>query len=322
MSTILLGRAMSEIAARAQLLRRFNRFYTRTIGALAEDHLESPFSLAEARVLYEMAQLDSTTALFLKEATGLDQGYLSRILARFEKQGLVAKRKAPHDGRARLLQLTAKGRTQFARLNSRAQAQMTGLLESHGEEEQQEIAHHVEALLQLLAPRPGTQPGTEPAANPAFLLRALRPGDLGWVIRAQAILYAREYGWDSSYEILVADILGKYRGGEGESGWIAEVGGRPAGAVFVMRENEEVARLRLLHVEPFARGQGLGRMLVDRAISFARDHGYKTLSLWTNDVLVSARRIYQAAGFRKVREEKHHSFGKDLVGQTWELNLL
>ena len=304
---------MSEANFRAREIRRFSRFYTRQIGVLAEDLLDTPFSLAEARLLYELAQTEPATAATLREATGLDQGYLSRILASFERQDLIAKRVAAGDGRVRLLYLTTKGRTAFARLDARAQAATLAMLDAHGETEQQEIVHHMQALLRLLSPQTRTAP--------AILLRPQRPGDLGWVVHRQAILYAREYGWDASYETLIADIVGKFRNGVGEQCWIAELEGAPAGAVFVMRESDAVARLRLLHVESFARGNGLGRLLVDSCVGFARGAGYKTLRLWTNDVLVSARRIYQAAGFTLTKEEKHHSFGKDLVGQTWELKL-
>ena len=304
---------MSEADLRAREIRRFNRFYTRKIGVLAADLLDTPFSLAEARLLYELAQSEPVTAAALREVTGLDQGYLSRILASFERQGLVSRRVAPDDGRVRLLQLTAKGRTAFARLDSRAQDATLKMLDAHGEQAQQDIVHHMQALLRLLSP--------DPKAAPAILLRPPKPGDLGWVVHRQAILYAQEYGWDSSYETLIADIVGKFKSGPGEQCWIAELDGAPAGAVFIVRENDAVARLRLLHVEPFARGNGLGRMLVDACIGFARGAGYKTLKLWTNDVLVSARRIYQAAGFKLVKEDKHHSFGKDLIGQTWELAL-
>lgn len=304
---------MSEIGRRAREIRAFNRFYTKKIGVLAEDLLDSPFSLAEARVLYELAQREQATALALREETDLDQGYISRILARFARGGLVVKRKIAGDGRARSLHLTAKGKTAFARLDQRAQKAVIALLDALSEKDQQDIVDHMQALAHLLGPRQPTQPAT--------ILRPPRAGDLGWVIQRQAILYAQEYGWDSSYETLIADILGKFRPGGGEAGWIAELDGAPAGAVFVMRENEKIARLRLLHVEPFARGRGLGRTLVDTVIAFARDQGYEALRLWTNDVLVSARRIYQAAGFKLVQEEKHHSFGKDLTGQTWEIAL-
>ena len=304
---------MSDQDHRAREIRRFNRFYTRQIGVLAEGLLDTSFSLAEARLLYEIAQNQPVTAAALKSVTGLDQGYLSRLLARLERQRLIAKRAHSEDGRVRLLSLTAKGRTAFSRLDGRAQAATQALLEPHGEDEQQEIVRHMQALMRLLS--------TEAQSVPATVLRPLKPGDLGWVISRQAILYAREYGWDGSYETLIAGILGKFENGTGEQGWIAERDGAPAGAVFVMRESPDVARLRLLHVEPFARGQGLGRLLVDTCILFARNAGYKVLRLWTNDVLVSARRIYQAAGFKLVQEDRHHSFGKDLVGQTWELTL-
>jgi DNA-binding MarR family transcriptional regulator/GNAT superfamily N-acetyltransferase len=304
---------MSEADLRAREIRRFSRFYTRKIGVLAADLLDTPFSLAEARLLYELAQSEPATAAALREATGLDQGYLSRILASFERQDLIAKRVAPGDGRVRLLYLTAKGRTAFGRLDARAQTATLTLLDAYGETVQQEIVHHMQALQRLLSPEPGTAP--------AILLRPQRPGDLGWVIHRQAILYAQEYGWDASYETLVSEIVGKFKSCPGEQCWIAELNGALAGAVFIVRENDEMARLRMLHVESFARGHGLGRLLVDTAVTFARGAGYHVLQLWTNDVLVSARRIYQAAGFTLTREEKHHSFGKDLVGQTWELKL-
>ncbi|HEX4104599.1 MAG TPA: helix-turn-helix domain-containing GNAT family N-acetyltransferase [Rhizomicrobium sp.] len=304
---------MSETGRRAHEIRAFNRFYTRKIGVLTEDLLDSPFSLAEARVLYELAQREQATALVLRDVTGLDQGYLSRILARFEREGLLVKKKVAGDGRARSLHLTGKGRTIFARLDQRAQNAVIALLDVLSEKDQRDIVDHMQALSCLLEPCPQTQPVT--------LLRPPRAGDLGWVIQRQAILYAQEYGWDASYETLIADIVGKFRAGPGEACWIAELDGAPAGAILVVREDDKVARLRLLHVEPFARGRGLGRLLVDTVIAFARDQGYDLLKLWTNDVLVSARRIYQAAGFALTREEKHHSFGKDLVGQTWELKL-
>jgi GNAT superfamily N-acetyltransferase len=230
-----------------------------------------------------------------------------------EKQGLVARRAAPEDGRVRLLHLTAKGRTAFSRLDGRAQAATLTMLDAHGEKEQQDIVHHMQALQRLMAP--------EKKTVPAALLRPPKPGDLGWVIHRQAILYAEEYGWDASYETLVSEIVGKFKNGPGEQCWIAELDGAPAGAVFVVRESDALARLRLLHVESFARGQGLGRLLVDTCINLSRGAGYKVLQLWTNDVLVSARRIYQATNFQLVKEEKHRSFGKNLVGQTWELRL-
>lgn len=304
---------MVEADTRAREIRRFSRFYTSQIGVLAEDLLDTPFSLAQGRVLYEIAQSAPVTAAALRTVTGLDQGYLSRILAGLARQGLVSKHAAPGDGRARLLHLTEKGRTAFAALDSRAQAATLSLLDAHGEDAQAEIVRHMQALQRLLAPAP--------RPKPVILLRPPRAGDLGWVIQRQAILYAREYGWDGSYETLIAGILSHFQPGPGEQGWIAEMDGEPAGAVFVVRDSADVARLRLLHVEPFARGQGLGRTLVDTCIAFARGAGYRRLRLWTNDVLVSARRIYQAAGFTLTEEEKKPNFGKDLVSQTWELTL-
>ena len=256
---------MSEADLRAREIRRFSRFYTRQIGVLAEDLLDTPFSLAQARVIYEIAQGEPVTAAALRSVTGLDQGYLSRMLAGFERQGLVGRRAAPDDGRIRLLHLTAKGRTAFSRLDARAQAATLTMLDAHGERAQQDIVHHMQALQRLLSP--------EAKAKPAILLRPPRPGDLGWIIHRQTILYSQEYGWDASYETLVSEIVGKFKNGPGEQCWIAELDGALAGAVFVVRENEDVARLRMLHVEPFARGQGLGRTLVDTCIEFARGAG-------------------------------------------------
>lgn len=246
---------MSDADLRAREIRRFSRFYTRQIGVLAEDLLDTPFSLAEARVIYEIAHAEPVTAAALRGMTGLDQGYLSRMLAGFERQGLVGKRAAPDDGRVRLLHLTAKGRISFTALDSRAQTATLAMLDAHGEEAQQQIVHHMQALQRLLSPAAETKP--------VILLRPVRPGDLGWVIQRQAVLYAREYGWDGSYETLIAGILSHFKPGPGEQGWIVEMDGEPAGAVFVVRDDAEVARLRLLHVEPFARGHGLGRTLVD-----------------------------------------------------------
>lgn len=306
----------SEIDRRVETVRRFNRLYTRKIGVLPDEHLDSPYSLSEARILYELAQGPARPAREVREALALDQGYMSRLLARLEKDGLLTRRALDGDARAQSLSLTAKGKRLFAELDRRARESIAHLLENFSEREQQDISAALETLTRLL--------GETRGEKPAVVLRPPRAGDLGWVIHRQAMLYAEEYGFDSSYETLAAEIVAKFAktfDPACEQCWIAEIDGAPAGTVFLVKEDARVARLRLLHVEPFARGLGIGRMLVEACIATARACGYRTLRLWTNDVLVSARRIYEAAGFRLVVSENHHSFGKDLVGQTWELAL-
>lgn len=302
----------AEIAA----VRRFNRFYTRRIDALARRHLKTPFSLAESRVLYELAQGDAA-ARDLVAALGLDQGYLSRILSRFEERGLIHRLRAPQDGRLSHIALTAAGRATFAELDAaamKAVAAMLGGLVPSDRARVVEAMGRIEALLAEPAERRETR----------FLLRPHRPGDIGHIVSRQAALYAEEYGWDGSYEALAAEIGADFlrRFDPARDGsWIAERDGAVVGSVFLVQAGEGVGKLRLLYVEPSARGLGVGRWLVDACIEHARRLGYAHLTLWTNDVLVAARRIYEAAGFRLVAEEPHHSFGKDLIGQTWDLDL-
>jgi len=297
-------------------LRRFNRFYTRQIGVLRQKLLDTRYSLAEARVLYELAHREQPTATELGQALQLDAGYLSRMLRGFEQAGLLRRRAAPEDARRSLLSLSAAGRKAVTELEARSDAVAAALLGSLDPAQRPRLLRAMATIEQLL----------EPAAAPPrpWLLRSHRPGDMGWIVHRHGVLYAREYGWDESFEALVAEIAAgfvrRYDPAR-EHCWLAEREGEILGSVFLVKESGTVARLRLLLVEPAARGLGIGRRLVEECIRFARQAGYRKLTLWTNDVLVSARRIYEAAGFRLVKEEPHHSFGKDLVGQTWELKL-
>lgn len=304
--------ASDEIAS----IRAFNRFYTRHIGLLGEGLLASAYSLTESRVLYELAQRDGLTASDLTRDLGLDPGYLSRILARFAEKGLLTKTPSPTDGRHALLTLTDTGRAAFAPLDAASRAQLTEMLSGLTSSERKTLVAAMRNIQTLLGPR------RQPAVP--FIVRPPQVGDIGWIIRRQGMLYAEEYGWDETYEALVAEILASFVRNfdpNVERGWIAERNGEIAGSVFLVRKSEEVAKLRLLYVEPSARGLGIGRRLVEECIAFARLKGYSTMTLWTNDILVAARRIYEEAGFRLVDQEPHHSFGKDLVGQTWELDL-
>lgn len=296
-------------------IRAFNRFYTRQIGLLDQGFLGSPFTLTEGRVLYELAHRENPTATEIARELSLDAGYLSRLLKKLERQGHLARGRDAQDGRQRPLRLTRSGRRIFAGLDRASGEQIAAMIAALTPGQIRELVGSMQTVRRLL--KSGT-------AEAAFSLRPLRIGDVGWIIHRQGILYAEEYGWDVTYEGLVAEILGsfvKQFDPAAENAWVAERDGTVVGSVFLVRESAAVARLRLLYVEPGARGLGIGRGLVDTCIAFAREKGYRTLRLWTNDVLASARRIYQAAGFRLMKEERHHSFGKDLVGQTWELAL-
>jgi DNA-binding MarR family transcriptional regulator/GNAT superfamily N-acetyltransferase len=297
-------------------VRHFNRFWTRQIGVLREGYLESPFSLTEVRVLYELAHREETTASELGEELGLDAGYLSRILRGFEKHGLIHKRPSEADGRRRLLRLTERGREAFAPLDARSRSEIGAMLGGMSIAGQERLVKAMRAIERLLS-------GRHDLVVP-YLLRPHRPGDMGWVVHRHGVLYAREYGWDETFEALVAEIVAKFiqqYDPRLERCWIAERDDEIVGCVFLVRESEEIAKLRLLLVEPEARGLGIGSRLVEECIRFAQQAGYLKIRLWTNDVLNSARRIYEAMGFRLVHEKPHHSFGHDLVGQTWELML-
>jgi len=301
---------------RVGYVRHFNRFWTRRIGVLREGYLESPFSLTEVRVLYELAHREETTASELGEELGLDAGYLSRILRGFERQSLIQKRPSEADGRRRLLRLTGRGWEAFAPLDARSRSEIGAMLGGMSIAEQERLLKAMRAVEGLLS-------GRSERVVP-YLLRPHQPGDMGWVVHRHGVIYAREYGWDEQFEALVAEIVAKFiqqHDPRLERCWIAERDGEIVGCVFLVRESEEIAKLRLLLVEPEARGLGIGSRLVVECIHFARQAGYRKITLWTNDVLTSARRIYEAKGFRLVHEEPHRSFGHDLVGQTWELML-
>jgi DNA-binding MarR family transcriptional regulator/N-acetylglutamate synthase-like GNAT family acetyltransferase len=283
---------------------------------LRDEYLESPFSLTEVRVLYELAQREETTASELGEELGLDAGYLSRILRGFQKEYLIHRRPSEADGRRRLLRLTERGREAFAPLDARSRSEIGTILGGMSVAGQERLVGAMRTIEGLLGARP--EPGVP------YLLRPHRPGDMGWVVHRHGVLYAREYGWDEHFEALVAEIVAKFiqqYDPKQECCWIAEREGEILGCVFLVRETEEIAKLRLLLVEPEARGLGIGGRLVEECIRFARQAGYQKITLWTNDVLRSARRVYEGMDFRLVHEEPHHSFGHDLVGQTWELTL-
>lgn len=305
----------NEVEARTAAVRAFNRFYTSRIGVLREGLLHTRHSPAEARVIFELAQRDATEVADLRRTLELDAGYLSRILGRLEAEGLAARERSGADARRQVARLTAKGRRAFATLDARSAQENRALLEGLGEDAQRRLVGAMDVIRDVLDDAP------PPAA---FVLRPPRPGDLGWIVQRHGALYAEEYEWDEDFEALVARIVADYaerHDPRREAVWIAEVDGRPAGCVMCVARDADVAQLRLLLVEPFARGMGIGARLVDEAIRFARRAGYKRVTLWTNDVLHAARRIYERAGFELVGEESHHSFGHDLVSQDWALDL-
>ncbi len=308
--------AESGFDARVAAVRRFNRFYTKQIGLLHEGYLESPFSLSEVRVLYELAHRARPTATELAHELGLDAGYLSRILRGFEKQRLLERTASQADGRRSHLALTRRGRAAIAPLLARSHADIGAMLRRLPAAEQKRVLEAMRAIEKAL--------GAPPEANATYVLRPHQPGDMGWVVGRHGALYSQEYGWDERFEALVAGIVAKFierYDPKLERCWIAEKDGENVGSVFLVRRSATVAQLRLLLVEPAARGLGLGARLVDECARFARRARYRKITLWTNSVLLAARRIYEAAGYRLVHAERHRSFGKDLVGETWELSL-
>lgn len=305
----------TDIDPQVSAVRAFNRFYTRKIGVL-DGMASSPFSLAEARVLYELAHRQRSTATDIRKDLGLDAGYMSRILRGFERRKLVKREQSRTDERQRFLSLTTAGRKTFAPLDQRSNRDIGAMLNQLTPTERRQVVAAVETIRRLLDDRVETKT--------PYLLRPHQPGDLGWVVHRQAILYAEEYGWDGTYEALAAEIVAQFIKGydpKRERAWIAEKEGERVGAVFVAKQSDEVAKLRLLHVEREARGLGIGKRLVEECIRFARPAGYQKMTLWTQSILLAARGIYKQAGFELVREEKHHSFGKDLTAETWELDL-
>ena len=301
---------------RIAAVRQFNRFYTRRIGVLHEGLLASPYSLAEVRVLYELAHRKGVTARDLGRDLDLDAGYLSRILHGFVARGFVRRESAASDARQRPLVLTAEGRRAFAPLDRRSQKDVAAMLAPLPEGAQARLTGAMQAIEHILAP--------PPAAPEPFVLRTHRPGDMGWVVQAHGELYFREYGWDERFEALVAHIAAEFiekLDVRRERCWIAERDGERVGSVFLVRKSATVAKLRLLIVDPKARGLGLGKTLVAECIRFARECGYRKITLWTQQNLVAARRIYEAAGFKLAAREPHAMFGVPLVGETWELSL-
>ncbi|WP_339028068.1 helix-turn-helix domain-containing GNAT family N-acetyltransferase [Bradyrhizobium symbiodeficiens] len=301
---------------RIAAVRAFNRFYTRKLGVLDQHLGKSPFSLSEARVLYELAHRDELAAKEIGNELGLDPGYLSRIVQSFEEKGLITRKPLPADRRQYQLSLTAKGRQTYAKLNLSSQNEVAAMLAQLSAEDATRLTQAM-ATIEAVLERRRTQPA-------AVMLRSHRVGDMGWVISKQAAAYAADYNWDVSYEALVAEICAQfiknYDAGR-EHCWIAEVGGEPVGSIFLVKATDEIAKLRLLQVEKKARGLGVGRALVEQCIQGARERGYSRMTLWTQSILLAARGIYQSAGFKLVATEPHRSFGQDLVGETWERDL-
>jgi DNA-binding MarR family transcriptional regulator len=308
--------AESDFDQRVAAVRRFNRFYTKQIGVLHEGLLRSPFSLTEARVLFELAHREKPTATELSKELGLDAGYLSRILRGFGKRGLVSRKSSATDGRQSLLWLSRKGRDAFATLDARSRDEIGGMLSALPTPDQVRLIEAMHAVEELL--------GAQPERSAPYLLRPHQPGDMGWVVHRHGALYAQEYGWDEQFEALVAAIVAKFiqrYDPKRERCWMAEKDGEIVGSVFLVKQSKTVAKLRLLLVEPKARGLGIGARLVDECVRFARHAGYRKVTLWTQSVLHAARHIYEERGFHLVDQGPHHSFGHDLIEETWELEL-
>src|SRR3954468_14271860 len=299
---------------RVAAVREFNRFYTERIGVLGESLLHTDYSLTEARVLFELGQADAMDVADLRTTLGLDAGYLSRLLSRLDQAGLLRRERSERDARRQRVTLTPAGRAAFAELDARSAAENAALLDGLPEDAQRRLLGAMDAIRGVLAPTPA----------PAYVLRPPASGDYGWVVARHGALYAQEYGWDETFESLVARVVADYvdhRDSHRDAAWIAEVRGEPVGSVFCVAKDQRTARLRLLLVEPSARGLGIGARLVDECVRFARGAGYEELTLWTNSVLTAARRIYARAGFEVVDSKPHRSFGRNLVDETWALAL-
>ena len=301
---------------RISAVRAFNRFYTRKLGVLDQQLLKSPFSLSEARVLYELATRENLAAKEIGIELGLDPGYLSRIIQNFDDKGLITRKPLPADRRQYRLSLTAKGRQAFARVDRSSHDDVAAMLATLPRGDRQRLIEAMAVIERLL--------GATRDAPRTAILREPRPGDMGWVVQSHGSLYASEYGFDASFEGLVAEIAAKFLNSfdaSRERCWIAELDGAQVGSVFLVRHSDDVAKLRLLLVDPAGRGQGLGKRLVAECISFAQACGYRKITLWTQSILLAARRIYQDAGFELVATEPHRSFGQSLIGETWEREL-
>jgi DNA-binding MarR family transcriptional regulator/N-acetylglutamate synthase-like GNAT family acetyltransferase len=303
-------------ADRIAAVRQFNRFYTRQIGVLREKPYKGPFSLTEVRVLYELAHREQPTAAELSNDLGLDAGYLSRMLAGFEKRGWLGKKPCDADGRQSLLSLTTPGRKVLAPLDARSREEVGKILGALSTAEQSQLIDAMRTIEKLLGARSGQKT--------AYILRSHQPGDMGWVVYRHGVLYSQEYGYDEHFEALVAEIVAKFVQSfdpKRERCWIAEKDGEIVGSVFLVKHSKSVAKLRLLLVEPAARGLGIGKRLVEECVRFAWQAGYKKIMLWTQSSLREARGVYEKAGFRLVGQKKHHSWGHDLVAETWDLVL-
>ena len=305
-------------ASEAANFRRFNRMYTRFIGTLNEGLLNSDYTLAEARVLYELATRVTPKASEIAEGLGVDPAYLSRMLGEFERDGLLLRKASEHDGRYAELILTARGRAAFKKLNALSEEQAHNILQDLPPAARMELIHSMQTIEGILM--------KVDRNRPPFILRPHRVGDMGWIVYRESVGYAEQYGWDNTFEALVARIVDGFvtncDAGR-ERCWIAEIDGQHVGHVFLVKHPSEprTAKLRLLFVEPCARGLGLGDALVNESIRFARTAGNRKVVLWTQNILTSAHRMYKKAGFRLIKEEPHHSFGHDLIGQEWELDL-
>ena len=301
---------------RVAAVRRFNRFYTQHLGVLRHGWLDSPFSLTEARVLYEIRQRDRATATDIGRDLGLDAGYMSRILRRFHKAGLIRKQISPDDGRQSFLSITARGRKAFDPLEQRTEHQVGAVLDRLPASAQQHLVTAMGAIEQMI--------GDAPKPDGDIVLRGPRPGDLGWIVQRHAELYAEEYGWGENFEGICAQIVADYVKNfdpARERCWIAEMDGRNVGCVFLVKDSDTIARLRLLLVDPVARGRGLGKRLTGECVRFARERGYTSITLWTHQVLTAARHVYAGAGFRLTSSEARKSFGQDVVSEYWDLAL-
>jgi DNA-binding MarR family transcriptional regulator/GNAT superfamily N-acetyltransferase len=308
----------SGLVGDAANFRRFNRMYTRFLGTLNEGLLNSDYTLAEARVLYELATRVAPTASDIAEGLGVDPAYLSRMLGKFERAGLLRKKASEQDGRYAELTLTVRGKAAFKKLNALSEEQAHNILQDLPPAARMELIHSMQTMESILM--------KVDRNRPPFILRPHRVGDMGWVVYRESVGYAEQFGWDNTFEALVAEIVDGFLtnfDAVRERCWMAEIDGQNVGHVFLVKHPSEpmTAKLRLLYVEPSARGLGLGDVLVNECIRFARTAGYRKVVLWTQSILTSAHRIYKKAGFRLVKEEPHHSFGHDLTGQEWELDL-
>jgi DNA-binding MarR family transcriptional regulator/GNAT superfamily N-acetyltransferase len=301
-------------AGRIAAVRRFNRAYTQHLGVLRDGFLDSPFSLTEARVLFEVRQRGHATATEIGRDLGLDAGYLSRILGQFEKSGLIRKQRSPSDGRQSFLSITAMGRKAMDLLERRTVRQVGDVLHRLSDPEQDRLVTAMRTVERMIVP--------QPAAEPEIILREPKPGDLGWVVARHATLYAEEYGWGGNFEGLCAQIVAEFVANydaRRERCWIAEMDGETVGSVFLVKDTDEIARIRLLLVDPAARGRGVGMLLTQECARFAKAGGYRGITLWTHSVLTAARHIYAKTGFTLTSSEKRKSFGKQVVSEIWDL---